>query len=456
MKCADGSYARGTVHEARTILVVSATHRDHREIRRLFPSGIDFRFHDYASTCLEELITGNEREGDRAEDPHIEVGRILAGLDGTKVAAVVSTDDYPGAALAAIIAQELGLPGPDPRAVLIAQHKYLSRLKQVEAVPEAVPPFFLIDTAEGAELPEERCFPLFVKPVKSFFSVGAEKVASRAELVALLPRWRNCDEFFLPLERMLERYVGGGIGSERLIAEGVLEGVQVTVEGYAFGGRATVMGVVDSIMFPGTIAFSRFDYPSRLPEDVQARMADIAAKAMEALGFDNGLFNIEMMYDARSNRVSIIEINPRMASQFADLYEKVDGTSSYRILLDIAEGREPRFTRREGRHPFASSCVLRTFEDKIVARLPGEEELTHLEALHPDIRVELHGQVGQKLSDELQDGHSYRYGIVNLGGHDLADVLAKFEAVNAMLGIVLIPAEASERPSGAELAVAAG
>ena len=43
----------------RTVLVVSATHRDHRELKRLNPPGIDFLFHDYASTSLEELISGN-------------------------------------------------------------------------------------------------------------------------------------------------------------------------------------------------------------------------------------------------------------------------------------------------------------------------------------------------------------------------------------------------------------
>ena len=70
---------------------------------------------------------------------------------------------------------------------------------------------------------------------------------------------------------------------------------------------------------------------------------------MQGLGFDNGIFNIEMMYDAEADRISIIEINPRMASQFADLYEKVDGTNSFSVLLDIAQGRTPRFTRRQGR-----------------------------------------------------------------------------------------------------------
>jgi len=433
--------SRVTRAAQRTVLVVSATHRDHRELKRLSPSGVDLRFHDCASTSVEELITGAKDPGARAADPDAEIDRILARADGRKISAVLSTDDYPGSALAAIVAERLGLPGPDPRVMLICQHKYLSRVAQAGLVPDAVPSFTLIDTIEGAPLPDDASFPLFVKPVKSFFSVGAERVASRAELAALLPRWRALDQFFLPLERMLERHTGQSIGSKRLIAEGILKGAQVTVEGYAFGGKASVMGIVDSIMFPGTIAFSRFDYPSRLPEDVQAHMADIAVTLMQGLGFDNGLFNIEMMYDSETGRTAIIEINPRMASQFADLYEKVDGTSSYQVLLDIAEGRAPRFTRRQGRYPFAASCVLRAFADHIVARLPGAVELERLAGLYPDIRVELHATVGRRLSDELQDGHSYRYGIVNLGARDLAEALETFEAVREALGIELAPIE---------------
>ena len=219
----------------------------------------------------------------------------------------------------------------------------------------------------------------------------------------------------------------------------MLTGEQVTVEGYVYDGKPVIFGVVDSIMFPGSLAFSRFDYPSSLPQALQARMGEIAARVMEGIGFDNGLFNIEMMYEPGADRVSIIEINPRMASQFADLYEKVDGTSSYTVLLDIAQGRAPRFTRRQGRYGFASSFVLRSFEDYIVAVLPTEAELERLACLYPDMRVELHGTLGRKLSAELQDGRSYRYGIVNLGGRDLADVLAQFETCRDRLGIVLQP-----------------
>jgi biotin carboxylase len=423
----------------RIILVVCPTHRDYRELPPLTPRGIHYIFHDYASTSLEDLVSNPDRAKDLAADPLDEIEAILAKVSGLDIAGVITSDDYPGSALAAVIAQRLGLPGPDPAAVLLCQHKYLARAEQAKHAPHAVPDFALIDVAADAPLPAGLRFPLFVKPVKSFFSIGAERVTSHAELAALLPHWANLDQFFLPLERMLERYTGATIGTKRLIAEGLLKGEQVTVEGYAHGGVANIFGVVDSIMFPGTLAFSRFDYPSHLPDCVQARMGEIAAATMQGLGFDNGIFNIEMTYDAGADHISIIEINPRMASQFADLYEKVDGTNSFSVLLDIAQGRTPRFTRRQGRYGFAASCVLRSFADHVVAAVPSAADLERLEHLYPDIRVELHATVGRKLSDEFQDGKSYRYGVVNLGGRDLADVLRQFESCRTQLGIELQP-----------------
>ena len=39
------------------------------------------------------------------------------------------------------------------------------------------------------------------------------------------------DAFFMPLDRLLRRHAGAEIGTTRLIAEGLIKGVQVTVEG---------------------------------------------------------------------------------------------------------------------------------------------------------------------------------------------------------------------------------
>jgi biotin carboxylase len=424
---------------SRTILVICATHRDHRELPLLAPRGVDFIFHDYASTSIEDLISERAAGRRLVADPLAEIERILDLVKGREIAGVISSDDYPGSALAAAVARRLGLPAPDPEVVLICQHKYLSRVAQEKHVPDAVPPFALIDVANGASLPPTFSFPIFIKPVKSFFSIGAERISSEADLAIRLPRWNERHEFFLPLDRMLTHYAGTSIGTMRLIAEELLKGEQVTVEGYAFGGKVHIMGVVDSVMFPGTLAFARFDYPSALPKSVQARMAEIATTVIKGLGFDNGLFNIEMMYDQETDRIGIIEINPRMASQFADLYEKVDGTNSYQVLLDIAQRREPAFAPGLGRYGFASSCVLRSFADLAVEAVPSDADVQRLARVYPDIRVEVHATPGLKLSDELQDGQSYRYGILSLGGSDLADVLQKFAACRHELGIVLKP-----------------
>jgi hypothetical protein len=429
--------------KTRTVLVVCATFRDHRELARLGRPGMRYLFHDYASTSLEELICGRADGHAGAADPLAETERILAEIGGNDLTAVVSTDDYPGSALAAVLAKALGLPGPEPRANLICQHKYLSRQAQGQIVPEAVPPFWLIDVEVDAQLPAGLCPPAFVKPVKSFFSIGAQRVDALSELAVLKRHWAGLNDFFLPLERLLTRYTGAGIGTRRLIAEGLLKGAQATVEGYVHDGQAHLLGVIDSIFFPGTLAFSRFEYPSALPEGVQARMADIAKRLVCGLGFDHGLFNIEMMYDASDDRIGIVEINPRMASQFADLYEKVDGTNAYEILLDLGAGVAPTPKRGQGQHAFAASSVLRTFDDRLVARLPSEAEQARLALLYPDVRVELHATVGRKLSDELQDGGSYRYGIINLGGQDRADVLERFDVCLELLGISLLPVDAA-------------
>ena len=114
-------------------------------------------------------------------------------------------------------------------------------------------------------------------------SIGARMVRARSDLDAGLR--------FTLRERVRRRLMllplpedaGEGIGEGRALAHGfiaeeALRGVQVTVDGFMDGGRATVTGVVDSVMYPGTSSFERFEYPSRLPAAVQRRMAEVAAR----------------------------------------------------------------------------------------------------------------------------------------------------------------------------------
>ena len=55
------------------------------------------------------------------------------------------------------------------------------------------------------------------------------------------------------------------------------------------------------------------------------------------------------MYNQENDTIHIIEINPRMCSQFADLFEKVDGTNTYEYALALATGVRPHVSHGNGR-----------------------------------------------------------------------------------------------------------
>ncbi len=85
---------------------------------------------------------------------------------------------------------------------------------------------------------------------------------------------------------------------------------------------------------------------------------------MLGIGFNNGLFNIEFFYNPKTDDIKIIEINPRMASQLAYLYEAVDGVNPYRMALDLALGDAPRVERAATAYRHAASFALRKFDGK--------------------------------------------------------------------------------------------
>ena len=270
------------------VLFLCPTHRDHREIEVL---GLQHRhqihFHDYASLLLGELVAHEPPVGTELADPRDEIRRILACYRGVGIDGVVSTDDYPGSSLASIVASQLGLPGVAPAVNLCCQHKYYSRLEQQRLVPQAVPVFQLCE--EGFPAPRSLPYPVFVKPVKSFFSVGAYRVGTEAELFRLREKSDLGATFFDPFETLLKEYAGLDLGV-RTIVEDLLQGAQATIEGYVQHGQVQIIGVVDSIMFPNTLSFQRFEYPSSLPPAIQERMADLAQTVMTGIGFDHVIF----------------------------------------------------------------------------------------------------------------------------------------------------------------------
>jgi hypothetical protein len=206
-----------------------------------------------------------------------------------------------------------------------------------------------------------------------------------------------------------------------MLAESLLDGMQFNVDGWMDRGRIGFFGIVESVMYPGTQAFARFEYPSRLPAAVQADAYALAERAMRAVGFDHGAFNIELTWQPADGRIRVIEINPRLAAQFADLYEKVDGTTPYAVLADLSLGRAPRWRRGEGRFAAAASFVLREFDDADKVA-PDPAQRRWLAEHHPEATLITFIKHGSSRRREMKWLGSYRYAIMSLGGSSRDDL----------------------------------
>jgi hypothetical protein len=363
---------------------------------------------------------------------------VVASKRGS-IDGVFSSSDYPGATVAGAVATRLGLPGTPPARVIRASHKYYSRLVQREAAPDAVPWFHLVDPSAPEQGSALR-FPCFIKPVKGAFSVMASRVDSRRALEAFLSKPAASDflsSYVYVFNRLVGELTDLEFDGSYFLAEGLLKGRQVTVEGFARRDSSVeILGIVDSVRHPSTKSFVRFDYPSSLPRRVRDRMGRVAADVVRALGLESTLFNIEMTYDVRRDRIFIVEVNPRMCGQFADLYEKVDGINGYEIALRLAVGEELVFERRKGRHRVASSFPLRIFEPSRVVQAPTENDIRTAESLHDGTTlVWPECAQGDSLDDfeRFEDGKSYRYAVVNVGGPDREQVQRRLEEVRRSL-----------------------
>ena len=339
-----------------------------------------------------------------------ECGRVPA--DG-----VVATKDR-SALLAALVAARRGLPGPSPAALVRCQHKLTSREVQARAVPAATPRFAPVRAGGTALQP-----PFFLKPVVGRLSQGARRVDPPDELTAFDGR----DGYAEGYAAIAERAGLAPGGARGLIAEELLVGDEVTLEGFVRGGAVTVVGVTDSVKYAGTTSFERFEYPSRLPAERLRELGAVASTLLPALGFDDGFFNVEFSVPASGN-AKILEVNGRLASQFAPLYRAVHGRSSYEALLEVACGDDPGWGDTPVRG-VAVSYVLRVFEDAVVEAVPDAE---------PGVEVLV--RPGMRLSDQgANDVESYRLAIVYEAGETRDEAVARARERAAALSFRLAP-----------------
>ena len=367
---------------------------------------------------------------------------------------VASNHEQFGALAAALLAEKMGWPGTPVNAVLACQHKLYARQVLDRVAPEANIAYRLLDTRYGGAIPQGLHYPQFVKPVKAAFSVLARTVQNRQELHdhTRFDAWELwvIKHLVEPFERVFQRRMGTDQGAQkvpsahRMMVEDIVQAPQFNLDGYVWQGKAQAIGVVDAVMYPGTQAFMRWDYPSLLAPTVQERALAIAQKFLTEVGFDHGLFNMEFFYDASTGKLSVIEFNPRMASQFSDLYLRVDGIDLHSCALALAQGQHPvTVPRTVPTAGAASSLVYRSFVPGADVAMPAAGQIKAFEAAFADGLLFCFAKDKGSTARDFKWLGSYRYGIVHLGGQDAADLHHRADAASQLLGW---PSPYLERP----------
>lgn len=366
----------------------------------------------------------------------------LEAFDGT-IDAIIAHWDFPTSVLVPILGRQYGIRTPSLVSVVACEHKHWSRLEQAVCVPEVVPDFtsfdpFDDDALDGIELD----FPFWIKPVKSHSSQLGFRIESPDDFAAAIPPMREgihaAGDPFNEVLSFLE--LPEGIAPDSgltCLAEQIVSGEQGTVEGTMFEGEFAVHGIFDSPKDPATGHFARYEYPAAtLPDPVQQRMIDVSERYLRRIGYDNACWNIEFMWDRDTDKLWLVEVNPRISQSHSDLFTKVDGMSNHEVAVDIALGSQPRLPDRRGNFAVAAKCFLwaNGHDDGIVRRVPSDDEIARVVDEFPETHVHIGVEVGDRLS-ELRDQSSYRYdlGYVYIGAQDRDELVANFETCRDML-----------------------
>lgn len=295
-----------------------------------------------------------------------------------------------GVIVAAIIARNLGLPGNQPGAALLARNKYLMRCAfQKAGLP--VPEFHLVHNAETIHhLVTRNNQPMVLKPISGSSSYGViridptdsiEEIANHLDAIqTYIGTYRDQNpqypfEFWLP-------QAGYGIATSDVmdpetdfLLEGFIGGQQVSVDGIVSGGCVSCFGVIEIERIKNTDYFLEYEewMPTKMGTDRETDIKHTVELTVAALGLTNSCFHCELKVSDAG--IFVIEIAARRgADNISDFLKRVMHIDIYEEGLRLAVGESRIYANR----PYHGAMHMRYFlppmSGKLVA-IKGEEEV---------------------------------------------------------------------------------
>ncbi|HEY1620358.1 MAG TPA: ATP-grasp domain-containing protein [Streptosporangiaceae bacterium] len=307
---------------------------------------------------------------------------------------------------AALIAAELGLPGPGLLAALVSRNKLLSR-ELLARSGIAQPEFTSAGTAEEAIAWAAGGYPVVLKPPSGQGSLGVAVAADAGDI----RRWAS--EPGRPASFLAERY---------------LPGPELSCECVVVGGDVVFANVTEkTTTAPPYCVELAHQVPA--PDAGLARDAETMTRAVAAaVGMTAGIIHVEVK--AQPGGVHLVEFAVRMpGDRLMEVIRLATGVDLFDAMVDIAVGAPPDVTIR--RHEAA--CVwFPQAPPGLVTAITGLDDIPALPGVvGSHLRFRQGGEV-----PPLRSSHD-RLGWVLLTAADRAELAARLDAVRAALHVTV-------------------
>lgn len=211
-------------------------------------------------------------------------------IDGVVTAAT----DY-GVLSAAYVAREMGLPGLKYEVAQLIKNKYRVRKCLYEHhVDDTEQVYEVNDDTDIAKLANKLTYPIMVKPCDGSGSRGASRVDKPEDL-----------------QQACEYAMNASI-THRAEIETFIFGKEYGADSIVVNGEIHVLGIMRKWMTnPPYYAELGHALPSDLPADIEQKAKDCVRNAINALGFNFGSINMDMLITPKG-KVYIVDIGARM------------------------------------------------------------------------------------------------------------------------------------------------
>ena len=222
------------------------------------------------------------------------------------------------------VAEKLGLPGISYDTALKATDKF-EMIKAFKAHDVASPWFFTVDSIEELKALEgQLTYPCIMKPTDNAGSHGVVLAKSFDDMI------REYD------------YSRENARHGKVIIEEYLKGDEVSVEVMVVDGKVNILQITDKLT-TGAPHFVEMGHsqPSRHPVDIQRAIKELATKACQAVGINQGPAHVEMMVTERGP--VMIELGARMGGDniTTALVPLSTGIDMVKATIDVALGNQP-------------------------------------------------------------------------------------------------------------------